>query len=244
MRPLDLPAAGAGRALATLTTAFGALRRLDKPLHPHGTVHPGVLVRTGSDTPTGVPWLDGAGEDPVVVRLSRSIGLPPTLPDIHGLALRCPIGGGHVDLLFATTGLGRVGRHLLVPRVDAARPMSTLLPYRTAAGPVVLGARPAGPERLALAWAAVGADAWHTFAHLELHAGAADRLISFDPLLNAAPGLEPYPWVVRLREPAYAWARARRSAGRPGRPGSPPSSGGGSSAGAAGRRPGGGAARQ
>ena len=38
----------------------------------------------------GVPWLDEPGEDEVVVRLSRAIGLPGGLPDIHGLAVRIP----------------------------------------------------------------------------------------------------------------------------------------------------------
>ncbi len=214
MRARELPAAGAGRVLATLTTTFGAVRRLEKPLHPRGTVSSGVLVRTGSDVATGTPWLDGVGEDAVVVRRSRSVGLPPALPDIFGLALRCPLqDGGHLDLLFATTGLGRVGRHVLLPRIHPSRPMSTLLPYRTPSGPIVLAARPEGPDRHTLAWARVGTSAWHAFAHLDVQSGEADPLISFDPVLNAAPGLEQYPWVLRLREPAYAWARARRSAG-------------------------------
>ncbi len=225
MRALETSAAGAGRVLATLTTTFGAVRGIAKPLHPRGTVYSGVLVRTGSDVPTGVPWIDGTGEDSVVVRRSRSVGLPPALPDVFGLALRCPLDGGQVDLLFATTGLGRVGRHVLLPRIHPARPMSTLLPYRTPVGPIVLGARPAGPDGHTLAWAKVGTTTWHAFAHLDLQSAADDPLISFDPVLHAAPGLEQYPWVLRLREPAYAWARARRSAGRPDRPGSRPSSG-------------------
>jgi hypothetical protein len=35
-------------------------------------------------------------------------------------------------------------------------------------------------------------------------------VVSFDPILNVPPGLDHYPWVIRIREPAYAKARAKR----------------------------------
>ena len=35
-----------------------------------------------------------------------------------------------------------------------------------------------------------------------------DPAISFDAVANPVPGLEPYGWVRRLREPAYRAARA------------------------------------
>jgi hypothetical protein len=48
------------------------------------------------------------------VRQSRAVGLPSPAPDIFGLAVRVPTEGGrHGDLLFATTGLGRITRFTL-----------------------------------------------------------------------------------------------------------------------------------
>jgi hypothetical protein len=35
--------------------------------------------------------------------------------------------------------------------------------------------------------------------------------VSFDPVRNVLPGLAPYDWVRRLREPAYLTARRSRS---------------------------------
>jgi hypothetical protein len=77
------------------------------------------------------------------VRESRSVGLPEGLPDIHGLAVRVTNPDGTPgDLLLATTGWGRLTRFVLtVSRTTYGRPMTTLLPYRTDAGPVLLGAR-------------------------------------------------------------------------------------------------------
>ena len=70
---------------------------------------------------------------------------PTPAPDIHGLAVRVAFpDGGHGDLLFATTGWSRPTRLLLLPGVSAERPMTTLLPYSTTAGALVLGARPDG----------------------------------------------------------------------------------------------------
>ncbi len=74
--------------LAAATRTIALLRPARKPLHPDGEILRGRVRRDGSAPPAGVPWLDDAGEDEVLVRLSRAIGLPAGLPDIHGLALR------------------------------------------------------------------------------------------------------------------------------------------------------------
>ena len=198
-----------GALLAVGTQAVAALRSARKPLHPDGDVLDGRLFRRGSDEPTGVAWLDEPGEDEVVVRLSRAVGLPRALPDIHGLALRVH-GQSGGDLLFATTGRGRLTRFLLSASRDRqGRPLTTLLPYETDSGALLLCAVGLGTETYELSWARPRGE-WHAFATLRLAAPRGrDPEISFDPVRHQLPGLRQYPAVVRLREPAYL--RARRS---------------------------------
>jgi hypothetical protein len=202
----------AGAVLATATRLTSAIRPAAKPLHPRGEVAAARLYRRGARPGTGVEWLDSAGEVDVLVRRSRALGLPGSLPDIHGLAVRVPNADGtHGDLLFATTGWGRLTRFLLTAsRSPRARPMTTLLPYRTADGPMLLGARATGAESFELAVASPEG-AWTVFADLRLAPGlASDEPVSFDPVRNQIPGLEQYDVVERLREPAYGVARASR----------------------------------
>lgn len=200
-----------GQGLAAAARTLAALRRAAKPLHPHGDVLEGTVHWFGARPALGVPLLDAPGEQDVLVRVSRAIGLPERLPDIHGLAVRVPVGDGHGDLLLASTGLGPVGRFLLTAsRRPDGRPMTTLLPYRTARGPVLLGAVPRGPEAFDLLYA-VRTGPWRPLGRLNVSAQhTADALVSFDPLLNTVPGMDNYGWVRRLREPAYAEARASR----------------------------------
>jgi hypothetical protein len=201
--------------LAGVFYAVGRVRPTAKPLHPYGQLMHGRLWRTGLDDRSGASWLDEPGDDQVLVRFSRAVGLPLPLPDIFGIALRAPAGAGCGDLLFATTGLGRASRFLLRPvRSRDAGTYSTLLPYRSPRGPVLLAARPeAGDSRFSLA-CALGTGPWQPFASLEIAGqsdpGDADPLLSFDPVLNCLPGLEPYDWVRRVREGAYAAARRSR----------------------------------
>ena len=191
-----------------------AARPATKPLHPRGSVVQGTLHRVGTQGLTGAAWLDHPGEDLVLVRQSRAIGLPPPVPDIHGLAIRVPTEGvRHGDLLFASTGLGRLTRFTLTAaRSPYRRPMTTLLPYRTPVGAVLLSAVFRDESRVELAWA-THSGGWHPFADLSLHADPSDHAdmpVSFDPVRNVLPGLESYDWVRQLREPSYATARQSR----------------------------------
>jgi hypothetical protein len=154
------------------------------------------------------------GEDRVLARVSRAVGLPSALPDVHGLALRVPHVDGHGDLLFASTGHGRLTRFTLTPaRSPAGRGMTTLLPYRTQAGPLLLSAAFTDDRRVTLAWAA-GTGPWHRFADVMLDdrpIDGGDSEVSFDPVRHTLPGLDNYRWVQLLREPSYATARRSRS---------------------------------
>ncbi|GAA2121415.1 hypothetical protein [Nocardioides bigeumensis] len=168
-----------------------------------------TLTRYGGGS-SGVPWLDEAGQDQVLVRRSRAAGLPPWLPDVHGLALGVPLPGARGDLLLASTGLGRLTRFTLTAaRRAEQRPMTTLLPYRTASGPLLVGARSDGPDRHRLGWAR-GTGPWTEWADLVIHEGSGDADVVFDPVLQPLPGLAHYTWVNRLRAPAYRASRSRR----------------------------------
>jgi hypothetical protein len=213
IRAREAISTAAGGALAGAARAVDAVRPPAKPLHPRGVVRAGRLRRGPSAERVGVPLIDEAGDDPVTVRLSRAVGLPRSLPDIQGLALRVPGPDGRPgDLLFATTGWGTLTRYVLTPaRSVGGRPMTTLLPYSTSTGPVVLGARFAGEHRVELAWARPRGS-FVSFADLELEGGPEggseeDADIRFDPVRHQVPGLRVPSWVVRLREPAYAVAR-------------------------------------
>ena len=206
-------ASSTGGQVLRAATGLVAVRPADKPLHPRGSLLTGTLHRFGGEEPTGVAFLDDAGQDEVLVRLSRAVGLPSPVPDIFGLAIRVPIQGDrHGDLLFATTGLGRLTRFTLTPaRTSRSRPMTTLLPYRTPAGPVVLSAV-LHDDGVTLAWA-IGAGGWRRFAVLSLDeepVGDGDTRPSFDPIRHTLSGLDNYPWVRRLREPSYLAARRSR----------------------------------
>lgn len=204
-----------GAALATAAAAAAVLRRT-KPLHPIGRVGDGVL-RIEPSSPSGVPLLDRAGEHDVLVRWSRAIGLGADRPDIEGLALRLTVDGEAVDLLLATTGGSRVGRHLLVVRTPGApATFSTLLPVATESGTLLLRLQPldAGtcdpPTRWALAWSRVAGE-WHPAGSLTVTWRTTDEVIRFDPVAHQLPGTRQYGLVTAMREPAYAAARLVRA---------------------------------
>lgn len=208
-------ASAGGTALAATFHVVNRIRPAGKPLHPRGRLVHATLRRCGLARATGVNWLDHPGVDDVVVRLSRAMGLPPHLPDIYGLAIRVPIPPERrADLLFATTGTGALTRYTLtLARSPQQRPQTTLLPYRSPTGPLLLAAIPRGTSRFDLACAPLRGQ-WHVFAELELDEDALlsdpDPTVSFDPILNVVPGLEPYEWVRRLRAGSYEEARRTR----------------------------------
>lgn len=210
-----------GAVLSGVFGAAGRLRPTAKPLHPRGTLHSAVVRRSGLAEPSGVPWLDEPGTDQALIRLSRATGVPDPLPDIHGLALRVPVGDRHADLLFASTGLGPITRFTLFAARRASRhPYSTLLPYRTPSGPLLLAAIPVDEDapHLTLAVASMRGP-WRTFGQLQIDEGpvdapTGDESVSFDPVTNQLPGLDYYPWAAQLREGAYRASRSSRGGAR------------------------------
>jgi hypothetical protein len=195
---------------ALLGAAFGAVAvvRRTKPLHPAGRVGNGTLRITRTLPDLGVPLLTVEGTHPCTVRWSRSVGLPAPLPDVEGLALRLEDTGS--DLLFASTGTGRLSRFVLALRAPGRHgAQSTLLPVATDSGSLLFKVEPADaadpPSRYDLAVAHSGSE-WEVVGSLEVAWGP-DRPTRFDPVENPLPGTAQYPLVRTLREPAYFLAR-------------------------------------
>jgi hypothetical protein len=208
----------AGRALGGVFFLIGKYRASSKKaLHPRGEIRRGVLRRHGCSWTTGVSWLDDAGSDEVLLRFSRSVGLPKPFPDVLGLAMRIPLDtGGHGDLLLATTGSGRFGRFVLRPARHQGAVYSCLIPYQGTRGPLLLAALPMDDDgsQFDLACASL-MGAWSSFGRLEVlpeSDHSRDAPVSFDPVLNIVPGLESYTWAAQLRRFAYAGSRRARSA--------------------------------
>ncbi len=226
------PARVGGNVLAGLVSAVRLVRR-PQPLHPHGVALSGTLTPVAGRAASGLAWLDALdGTLAVDARFSRGGGLPATLPDVLGLALRIPEEGGTtVDVLLASTGVSPTGRFLLAPRraLSGAR-LTTLMPYRGSAGPVRRGVLvdadpplPAGADDLGRVLAtrpvrmrlvhARPRGLWHVAARIELTHdadGPLDTATRADPVLAAPPGDTTYPWTRRLRSPGYRVARAGR----------------------------------
>lgn len=213
--------AGAGSAGQALGALFGAVGQIrgDRALHPRGVTY-AALATMRRDAASGVPWLDTAGTSPVVVRVSRATGLPSPWPDVHGIAVHVPAEvlsrRDGADLLFASTGDSGLGRFLLTARREATGgPLTTLLPVRTAAGPMLFRLQPRGGPASSLVGAryqlayAVGTRPWTLVGEIVVgqpEGNQVDRR-RHDPVLHTLPGTEQYPAVAALREPAYRAAR-------------------------------------
>lgn len=207
-------AAGLGFAV------LGALRR-NRPIHSVGTVVPGTLI---IETPgsMGSALFDDAGETPLIARLSRSASWPVALPDIMGLALRIP-GGGHdggpADLLFASTGTGRVTRYVLQLRTsEGDGPLTTMFPLTGAEGNIVFRLDPEPENHHRLSYSR-NSGPWQNLGRVALEpsgepsqrsndpAGSDDPQLRFRPVANPPAGLSVPSWLRAVRAPAYGAAR-------------------------------------
>jgi hypothetical protein len=195
---------------------FGTVARWRgaRALHPRGAVQPATVHRDGLASPTGVVWLDEPGEDRVLVRFSRSAGLPHPLPDVHGLALRITVPDGSVaDLLLSSTGRLPGLRHVLRPAVSPMGGYTCIVPFHTPTGALMIGAFPEGDGFSLQVAPALGC--WRRFGRLELDiapmAGRDREDLDLDPALHPLPGLRMPSWLVALRGPAYRASRDARS---------------------------------
>ncbi|WP_067464428.1 DUF1990 family protein [Actinomadura macra] len=237
----DAPGPGGRRLIArALTSVFVrtfalAARLRDRPLCHRGLVFDATLVLHGTSRYWGVPFLDDRAELRGHVRLSRALGLPPVFPDLLGLALRWrqPRAGdtepeATAELLLATTGHTRLGRHLLRPAARWSPAFyGSLLAYRAGDRRILLGAVarrtqivPAGLPALARALAerpllfdlvaATEFGAWQPFGELRLQGPARSddsAPMRFDPARHPIRGLSPVGLFQQVRGPTYAAVR-------------------------------------
>lgn len=206
-----------GRGLKAVFAVLLAFRP-GRPIHRNGVMLEGVFTHTRVFS--GEEWLDSSGEEQVLARISRSVGLPDAVPDVVGLALRI----GDADVLLSTTGRGLPGRFVVQPRrsvVDG--PFTSLMPFKGAGGPVLLAARREGPGpglRTLSQLRSYGAELqwglfysrlrgpWTRFGTLTLR--VADSQAGpprFDPVGRPPAGLGTYEWARALRVPSYALAQ-------------------------------------
>jgi len=227
-------AAGLGGLGLGAAFALAAVVRRSRPLHPVGIVTTAHLDVSPAAAASGSPLLDEPGGYDCLVRASWAAGTGPRYPDIEGFALRV-LGAGPdgavTDVLFSSTGVGPLARHVLTFRRPGRHgPQTTLLPVRAGGRPLLLrldplddGSGSARPTCYRLSWAH-GRGAWHDAGILTPAWGPAqDAPDRFDPVAHPLVGTAQYPVVAALREPAYrfsrrAWPRAGRhtAVSRPG----------------------------
>ncbi|MDH6228732.1 MULTISPECIES: phosphodiesterase [Streptomyces] len=230
------------------STVYAVARRVARlrrapALHPAGVMCRGTLEVPGDPRGGwGADWLDRPGTYPVTARWSLAAGLPGGLPDGVGLALRVDDAdgtGSTLDLLLTSSGRGRLGRRLPLPRRDAlGGPYSTLTAYRVGGRDRLLMAFPAGPPaarsrvpvsltgfRHALAQGPVAfrlctvaaGEPRRMFAALTLGPAGPEPAawtVSYEPYTHCLPGLHPTRSLRALRVAAYAGSRdGRRESG-------------------------------
>lgn len=222
--PTPAPVTAGFRRLAGLRSA--------RAFHPVGRMGSGTLRL--DDAHGALGGVLGTGQHPVRVRLSRGAGLPGRLPDFLGVAVRIE-GPNPVDLLFTTTGRPSALRWLVVPaRRWTSRPYSTVLPYRSPGGDVLLALV---PRRDSLSGGSVESLSdvgpgqpfeldvvegrrlghWRKVGRLTVESVGDDERLAFDPMLHAHPRLRPVRFLSGVREAAYQGSRRGRAADhRPG----------------------------
>ncbi len=202
-------------AASACATVFGGIARLRaaKSIHPRGAVV-GALLERLDHPATGIDWVDESAPAQVVVRISRSVGLPAPLPDVLGMAIRVPLDPDRFgDLLLSTGAKAPYARHLFVPRRAAvSATFTSLVPFRTPVGLRMVAALSVDPTTYLLV---VGPPrgAWSPFGRLLLDAPAAtvgDEEVDFDPVAHQLPGLLLPELLSRLRQPSYTASRTGR----------------------------------
>ena len=207
-------------------------------MHPRGVSYRARLVIDGAQhAPHASQLLSAAGEHCALVRFSRSLGLPRTIPDLLGVSLRVLDAYGpahHQDFLLVSSVDLPVLHHVFVPARDVQqRPYSSSLPFRAGDQTFLVGVvsdarspRPAGDDEFdrlqraaatglltfGLAIAALSGR-FQRIGSLHIAEQLPDTLdaLRFNPL-NCGGGLHLVGAINRLRDYAYpmsqaAWAR-------------------------------------
>lgn len=221
--------------LFTLPFQWGSAVRGKRFFHPLGVIATGSLRRIAPEG-EGLP----ISTSDIVARFSKATGTPGGFPDFIGLALRLDSGAGPWDVLLVSAGSGVLTRVVALRPVTSwsGHDMTTLMPLSYDGKKWWLRARiESGVDGTGLSLGlsladvrrrienggvevaldqACGSSAFQKLARLkltrliELQSG---QDVSFDPVLNTAPGVKLYPgWLADLRASAYARSRDGREA--------------------------------
>lgn len=218
------------RVMDVVESAFDLLARTRsaRGFHPSGDVFEASARWDDPASPT-VRALGGPGSADALVRLSKGIGTPGSLPDFLGIAIRLRPDRDPIDLLLTTVGRRGWRRNVLSPTTRWNRTVySTLLPYRASGERVVLALRPdlgkSTPSSVAALNAALATGAlgfaleerrqgtWNVIGRVEVFGRHRSDDISFDPYLVTLPDLAPVGFLADLRERAYIGSRRGRDA--------------------------------
>lgn len=100
--------------LASIFRVLSATRK-KRIFHPVGDAYEGaILFSEQAEEIFGKPTVESV---PVVVRISRAFDVPKINADFFGIALRIQFDEQSQDLLFASTGSGRVSKFVFKPAV-------------------------------------------------------------------------------------------------------------------------------
>ncbi|OBH28570.1 phosphodiesterase [Mycobacterium sp. E342] len=219
--------------LVALPFQWGSALRGKRLFHPIGVLAEGFIERA---SPAGeglpIPSCD------VVARMSKATGTPGALPDFIGLAFRFapPRATGPWDILVVSSGSGVLSRALaLRPAISwSGQTLTTLMPLHYGGANWWLRARIEGRiDGPGLSLGSVRRRLQHDTIDVSLDQACGrgvftplGRLtltrvvdperaseVSFDPVVNAAPGVSLHPrWLADLRARAYRRSRRGRDA--------------------------------
>lgn len=220
--------------LAALPFQWGSAIRGKRFFHPIGVLAQGFIERVA---PAGQGLPIASSE--IVARVSKATGTPGALPDFIGLAFRLPAAQASDkpwDILLVSSGSGVLSRAVALRPATSwnGQTMTTLMPLHYQDNHWWLRARTSseiGGSGLSLDSVRAELERGNIEVALDQACGRGDftplaRMtlttlidperdhdVSFDPVLNTAPGLSLHPkWLADLRARAYQHSRDGRDA--------------------------------
>ncbi|WP_406816487.1 phosphodiesterase [Mycobacterium sp. M23085] len=220
--------------LVALPFQWGSALRGKRFFHPTGVLAEGFIERV-APAAQGLP----IASSEIVARVSKATGTPGALPDFIGLAFRLPAsqpGDKPWDILLVSSGSGWLARAVALRPATSwnGQTLTTLMPLHYRNDNWWLRARTSseiGGTGLSLDSVRATLERGNIELTVDQACGRGDftplarmtlttaidpehaQDVSFDPVLNTAPGLSLHPrWLADLRARAYQHSRDGRDA--------------------------------